>query len=258
MDSPGRPAFLSTLARAALAEFFRPHGVEVVEATDGAQLLGQVTRNRLNGEPLDAIVMELRMPRLGGIDALRRIRAVDPQVAVMILTGAMEPALHRQAQMLGASAIFMKPAHLPALWAAIEGHVTAPRRATQSHVLIVDDDAEVRETFVEFLERRGYQTSTAEDGTGAVQALMRQPADVVLLDVHMPGLSGVDALPTLRAIAPRAAVIMVTANVDLHIAKRTLAHGAFDYLVKPVNFAHLAQSIEMAMEMKALDPDSAP
>ena len=51
---------------------------------------------------------------------------------------------------------------------------------------------------------------------------------------------------------------MVTANVDLHIAKRTLAHGAFDYLVKPVNLAHLAQSIEMAMEMKALDPDSAP
>jgi CheY-like chemotaxis protein len=260
--------------RTMVAEFLTPHGVQVVEATDGVETLGQVTRHRLDGQQLDAIVMELQMPRLGGVEALRRIRAVNPSVTVIVLTGAIEPALHRRARASGACGIFLKPADLPTLWAAIEGNLTSSpayavsrgavpvtRPASQpprdTRVLVVDDDAAVRETVVEFLDRRGYQTSVAVDGTNAVQALLREPADIVLLDIHMPGLTGVDALPTLRAIAPHAVVIMVTANIDLEVARRTLAHGAFDYLLKPINFADLGHSLAMAIQMKALDETSA-
>lgn len=122
-----------------------------------------------------------------------------------------------------------------------------------ARVLVVDDEAAIRGMLVEFLELRGYWTSSAENGMRAIRALIEEPADIVLLDIAMPGVSGVDALPAMRAIAPNAAVIMVTANIDRAIAKRTLAYGAFDYLVKPLDWKHLTQSLAMALEIRALD-----
>jgi DNA-binding response OmpR family regulator len=111
---------------------------------------------------------------------------------------------------------------------------------------------------VEFLDARGYHVATAPDGLTAVRLLGEQPFDVILLDINMPGLCGVDALPTIRALSPRTPVIMVTANIDRDIARRTLAHGAFDYLVKPVNWGHLAQSVKLALESQALTTESSP
>ena len=75
----------------------------------------------------------------------------------------------------------------------------------------------------------------------------------MLLDIDMPGLSGADALPTIRAMAPRAVVIMVSGTNDESVAKRTLAFGAFDYLVKPIDFDYLVQSLESALAMRALE-----
>jgi len=69
----------------------------------------------------------------------------------------------------------------------------------------------------------------------------------VLLDINMPGLSGIDALPTIRALAPRAAVIMVSGTEDAASAKRALAYGAFDFVVKPIDHAYLRRAIETAL-----------
>ena len=256
--------------RSMLAEFLASRGVEVVEASDGTETLRHVTRSRLRKVELDGLVLDLEMPRLGGIDALRRIRTYDPALPVIVVTGNLEPALHRQVQALGARAVLRKPMILSQVWeiligddtpvrdreTAVPGAEVAPAAsASSARILVVDDDADLREVVVEFLESRGYLTSTAPDGLSAVRALAEEPADVVLLDINMPGLCGADALPTIRAIAPRTPVIMMSANIDREVAKRTLAHGAFDYLVKPPNWKHLTQSLKMALEKRALDAE---
>lgn len=249
---------------AMLADYFSPHGIEVVEAADGFEALLHVTRGGL-----DAVLLDLRMPRLGGIDALRRIRAFDPTLAVIVVTAAIEPELHRQSRTLGARAVFQKPVALPELLAMLQGadargraedavvargdsRLSAPPPPSSIRVLVVDDEPGLRDTLVEALTRRGYRTTSAGDGPSAVRTLAQTPTDVVLLDIGLPGLSGIEALPTIRALAPRAAVIMVTANTDREVARHALAHGAFDYLVKPVNFTYLTQSIERALMMEAL------
>ena len=82
------------------------------------------------------------------------------------------------------------------------------------------------------------------------------PAEEILRSVGSAedsGLSGAEALPTILALAPRAAVIMISGNSDEELAKRTLAHGAFDYLVKPVSFDYLARSVGAALALSALD-----
>ena len=259
--------------RSMLAEFLASRGVEVVEASDGTETLRHVTRSRLQKDDLDGLVLDLQMPRLGGIDALKRIRGYHPTLPVIVVTGNIEPALHRQAHALGARAVLRKPLILSQLWEILIGDdgrlhgsegmpVDAaveqrPQRApaTSARILVVDDDADLRDVVVEFLESQGYQASTAPDGLSAVRALAEDAVGVILLDINMPGLCGADALPTIRALAPRTPVIMMTANIDRAIAKRTLALGAFDYLVKPPNWKHLAHSLKMALERKALDEE---
>ncbi len=250
--------------RATIGEYLALHGAEVLEAANGLEALLHVKHARPGG-----IVLDLRMPRLGGLDALKRIRAFDPTIVVVVLTAETDEALHRQALALGARAILPKPVALPELLAALDG--TAPAQSppaaavtpappaasagvpgAATHVLVIDDDDGVRATLTEFLALHGYRVSEAASAVAGVQMLVEAAPDVVLLDIDMPSLSGADALPTIRAIAPHAIVIMVSGTTDEEVAKRTLAHGAFDYLVKPVDFDHMVQTLETALAMKSL------
>jgi DNA-binding response OmpR family regulator len=116
-------------------------------------------------------------------------------------------------------------------------------------VLVVDDEPEIRAMLEEWLDAKGYRPRGAADGAAAVRELVAAPVDVILLDIDIPGLNGVDALPTLRAVAPRAAIIMVSGTMNEQMAKRTLAAGAFDYITKPIDIAHLIDAIETALAM---------
>ena len=75
---------------------------------------------------------------------------------------------------------------------------------------------------------------------------------MVLLDITLPGLNGVEALPTIRALAPHAMVIMVSGSTDVELSKRALAYGAFDYVTKPIDFEYLARSVETAVAMRVV------
>jgi len=121
--------------------------------------------------------------------------------------------------------------------------------AEPGRILIVDDDPEIGAMLSDFLTLKGYSARAVPDAAAAVREIVAAPPDVVLLDISMPGLSGIDALPTIRAIAPRAVVIMISATEDAAIAKRALAYGAFDYLVKPIDLTYLRRSIETALLM---------
>src|SRR3989454_8727200 len=126
------------------------------------------------------------------------------------------------------------------------------RPVQQRTMLVADDDPAIREMFEEFFVAKGYQVRTAVDGAAAVRELTGRAPDVVLLDIDMPGLSGVDALPTLKALAPGTAVIMVSGTTDVEVARRALAAGAFDYATKPVDLNRLLESVETAVAMGGL------
>jgi len=99
------------------------------------------------------------------------------------------------------------------------------------------------------LTLKGYSARSVPDAATAVREIAAAPPDVVLLDISMPGLSGIDPLPAIRALAPRAVVIMISVTEDAATAKGALAHGAFDYVVKPIDLQYLSRSIEAALLM---------
>jgi DNA-binding NtrC family response regulator len=100
-------------------------------------------------------------------------------------------------------------------------------------VLIVDDEERFRDTLAKLLTRHGFAVRTAGGGQEALALLGDAPADVIVLDVKMPGLSGQEALPLLRAACPGAEVLVLTGHASVDIASAMIAGGAADYLLKP-------------------------
>jgi DNA-binding response OmpR family regulator len=116
-----------------------------------------------------------------------------------------------------------------------------------ARVLVVDDEPDIRETLTDLLVADGYQVTTAVDGAAALSCVVEQRPDLVLLDVDMPRLRGVEALVAIRALSPTTQVIMMSGKADLEEAKRALAAGAFDYVTKPFDLAYLDRAIRTAV-----------
>jgi CheY-like chemotaxis protein len=248
--------------REVLVESFRDAGFDVLQAANGLEALLCVKRDRP-----DAVVLDLMMPRLGGVEALKRIHAFNPGIRALVVTGAIDSELHRQATLAGAAGVFAKPVSAATLVAALAGPApspapqpaaptpapTAPSGAPTNRVLVVDDNPEVRAMLEDVLTSLGYATRTAADGATAVRAVLTEAPDVVLLDVYMPGLSGVGALPTIVALAPNAKVIMISGAANEDVLKRSLAFGAHDYVTKPFEISSLSRALETALAMRRLE-----
>ena len=245
--------------RAILVESFRLSGFDVVAAANGLEALLYVKR-----EQPDAVVLDLMMPRLGGVEALKRIRSYNPGIRVLVVTGNIDPELQRQATAAGAAAVFTKPVPAATLVAALAGAPPSPPAPVAAapaleagvatgRVLVVDDNAEVRTMLEDALTALGYRARTVADGASAVRAVIDDAPDVVLLDVYMPGLSGVGALPTIVALAPHAKVIMISGAANEDVLKRSLAFGAHDYVTKPFEISSLSRALETALAMRRLE-----
>jgi len=119
-------------------------------------------------------------------------------------------------------------------------------------VLIVDDEVDFLEMMVKRLKKRNFDVVGVENGDEALQVLSKEPIDVVVLDVKMPGMDGEDTLREIKRRKPLVQVIMLTAHgsVDSGIENMTL--GAFDYIVKPADLNDLIQTLEHAYEKKLI------
>jgi two-component system response regulator HydG len=119
---------------------------------------------------------------------------------------------------------------------------------TERNILVVDDDAAHRTMLRALLGDWGYRVTEADDGATAVARVRQRPFDLVLMDVRMLKLSGLEALEQMRAVNPAIPVILMTAYASVEMAVSALKAGAYDYLTKPLDFAKLRLAMERAME----------
>lgn len=122
-------------------------------------------------------------------------------------------------------------------------------------LLIVDDEQPVREVLGEYFASHGYQVETASTGPEALDLVRCRRPDLVLLDVRMPGLDGVEVLKKLREVDGQLPVIMITANEDVALARSMLTLGAFDYVSKPFDFRYLDRVVTAALVQTEMPPD---
>ena len=117
-------------------------------------------------------------------------------------------------------------------------------------VLVVDDEEPIRNALKKFLNQQGYDVLTAPSGDEALRILQRQKISVVLLDVRMPGKSGIDLVPLLLELEPSVAILMLTAVNDATTAALCMQRGAMDYLTKPIDLSDLARAILRAIRRR--------
>jgi two-component system response regulator AtoC len=119
-------------------------------------------------------------------------------------------------------------------------------------VMIVDDEANFRRLLLRELERRGHQARGAKDGMEALEEFQRSPADVVLLDLKMPGLGGIEVMQRLREVAEPPEVIVMTGYASVQTAIEAMKLGAYDYVTKPCKIEKLDLVIRKAFEKRQL------
>jgi DNA-binding response OmpR family regulator len=119
-------------------------------------------------------------------------------------------------------------------------------------ILIVDDEDAIRSMLTRKLESDGYHCDVAADGKEALWKAFMKDFDLVLMDIKMPGLSGMEALPQMVTNHPDICVIMITAVVDAKTAVQAMRLGAYDYVTKPFDLDDLGMRVEKALERRNL------
>jgi DNA-binding NtrC family response regulator len=120
------------------------------------------------------------------------------------------------------------------------------------HVLFVDDEADFRETLIKRMQKRHVLASGVRSGEEALDWLKQNPADVVVLDVRMPGMDGIQTLRAIKCDHPLLEVILLTGHANLEIAREGMQLGAFDYLMKPIDLDELLYKLEDAYKKKSI------
>lgn len=215
----------------------------------------------------DLILLDLMMPGLSGFEVCARVKT-DPQtggIPVLFVTGLNQISDKERALAAGGDDFLTKPFQRAELVTRVEAllrvrhlnrnldralaylhelevtrHSQQPRKPATSTspvqgagtVLVVDDELLARQLFADVLRDSGYVTHEAESGERALEIARKETIDVVLLDIMMPGMSGLEVLAKLGELAPDSPVIIATANPTSDTAIAALRLGAFDFIVK--------------------------
>ncbi|MGA2224137.1 MAG: response regulator [Syntrophobacteraceae bacterium] len=123
------------------------------------------------------------------------------------------------------------------------------------NILVVDDERSIRTTVKAFLEQDGHSVETAEEAESALAVLQTNSIDVVLTDIILPKVSGVDLLRRIHDATPHVQVIMMTGEPTLETAAESLRHGAVDYLQKPVGKNDILKAVRNALHVKQLNDE---
>ncbi len=123
---------------------------------------------------------------------------------------------------------------------------------SNERILVVDDEEQMRDLLAKVLDRKGYQVAVCSDGLEALAYLEKEPADLVITDVRMPGLSGMEALRAVKELNPDIVVLIMTAFGSIDQAVQAVKEGAYDYINKPFKIEEMLLTIEKALDERRL------
>jgi DNA-binding NtrC family response regulator len=226
-----------------LADYLKKRGFELETAFDGISGL-----EKIKCALPDLVLCDISMPGLSGIEVLKRIKEYNPHIIVIMLTGygSMESAL--ECLKLGAYDHIAKPVELEKLLILLKEALNMDVKKLKYKILIIDDEPQLVESIAVRFKASGYTVQTAPDGVSGINKFKEEEPDLVILDIMMPGLSGLDTLKELKQLNSSVPVIMLTAYGTPQSAIEALRLGAYDHLAKPFNTETLLEMIKKALE----------
>jgi PAS domain S-box-containing protein len=237
--------------------------------------LEELLRAARSGEPFPLALIDVHMPEMDGYALCEQIRR-HPELAgatLILLTSGGQPGDRSRRQELGLAACLTKPVKQTDLWKAIMQALGMPlpqdeiETASDTHagresrrlcVLLAEDNLVNQKLALRLLERRGHAVTVAGNGREALAALQRQPFDVVLMDVQMPDMDGLEAAAAIRRdehkTGTHVPIIAMTAYAMKGDRERCLAAGMDGYISKPIRASELFGRVEGAARSAAPPP----
>ena len=117
-------------------------------------------------------------------------------------------------------------------------------------ILVVDDEKHIRDSCIKLLQRKRYDAEGAGSGAEALEMIEKNPYDLVLLDVRMPGMDGIEVLRRAKELSPDILVLILTGHGTIDTANEALELGAAGFIRKPIAIENLAESIDEALEKR--------
>ncbi|MDE3155454.1 MAG: response regulator [Acidobacteriota bacterium] len=222
-------------------------GYEVIEAHDGAEGTAQAREHRP-----DLVVMDLIMPRTSGYAAVREITA-DPDLEgtpIVVLSVVADELRDAMKDVV----VLQKPMTAEALLRQVAEVIGGGRKPK---VLIAEDDPAIRQLYVSLIRRRGFDASAVEDGGEALRHFGEEGADLILADLSMPGLDGLELIRRVRAMSAGERVpIIAMSGQDPHYAEAAARQAGADlFLAKPMSVTQCVQRIAELLEGRTLQAD---
>ena len=247
--------------RKVLSALFEAQGHQVVDALeDGSKLLECVKQH----SP-DLVCLDYHLPGQNGLELLATMHTSAPAIAVVLITGSNDPDLVGRAANAGASGFLHKPFSQPQILEELK-HIEEGRRIvantseqrpvldlrepqpTRGTVVLVDDMSSMRMLLKGILENIGFTVvQSVGNGEAAVKAAKDHHPALMCLDVDMPVMSGLEALPLIREASPQTKVVMVTGNTGKAFVDAAVAGGAKGYIMKPIRPAHVEALMKKLM-----------
>ena len=234
---------------------FTRHGYQVLSATSGVEGL-----TLFRQQAPRVTILDLRMPEMDGLTVLKEIRAYDPHAPVIILGGGATEEQENQARGLRVTDFIRKGLSLDVLVECVNRVVQLPDKPvpalpvggpavtdTGETILVVDDELLVRDLLVQFLRLRGYRALGVKGGFEALSMVEQAPPDLILLDLLMPDMDGVEVLRQLRQREYTGGVIIVTGSHDEERLDEAWALGPQEVIGKPVDLEQLLTSIQLVL-----------
>lgn len=232
------------------------HGYEVHTATSGLEGL-----NLFRQHAPRVTILDLRMPGMDGLTTLKEIRAIDPHAPVIILGGGATEIQENQARALRVTDFVRKGLSLDVLVEGVNRVVQQPARKqegtggpsagavadTGDTVLVVDDEQLVRDLLVQFLTLRGYRALGVKEGPEAISMVEQTSPDLILLDLMLPGMNGVEVLRRLRDKHFSGAIIIVTGSYDEELLQDAWSLHPQEVITKPIDLDKLLAMIQLVL-----------
>jgi CheY-like chemotaxis protein len=240
-----------------LQNVFTRHGYQVISTTSGLEGL-----NLFRKHAPRVTLLDLRMPEMDGLTVLKEIRAVDPHAPVIVLGGGATEVQENQARALRVTDFIRKGLSLDVLVESVHRVAQLPIQPNTAlvptgngritdlmdeSVLVVDDDPLVCDLLVQFLSLRGYRALGVKDGHDALRIVEDVSPDAIVLDLIMPGMSGIDVLHALREKEYPGGIIIMTGSHNEELLDEAWAMGPQEVLLKPIDLERLLTAIQLVL-----------
>lgn len=227
-----------------MAMVFEHIGYDTHTAFDGVDAV-EAVRERA----FDLLFMDIKMPNLNGVEALHEIKLVRPEVIVVMMTAYTKDALVSEAFKEGAYDVLYKPFDLEQIIALAERLMKDGDKAL---ILIVDDNESARFTLKNILMRRKFTVGVASSGEEALDMVREMRYDIILLEMRLPGMNGLEACLALKEIDPQTSIVLINA-LEKEIAAEiedAIKKNAYTTLTKPLDIQRLFNHIDELLKQQ--------